>query len=51
MKPVSFKYVAPHTVDDALDLLATHGDEGKIVAGGQSLVPAMSFRLAPTGAC
>jgi carbon-monoxide dehydrogenase medium subunit len=46
MKPVSFKYFAPHTVDDALDLLATHGDEGKILAGGQSLVPAMNFRLA-----
>jgi carbon-monoxide dehydrogenase medium subunit len=33
-------------VDDALDLLATHGEEGKILAGGQSLVPAMNFRLA-----
>ena len=46
MKPVSFKYFAPRTVDDALDLLATHGQEGKILAGGQSLVPAMNFRLA-----
>src|SRR5215467_11990664 len=46
MKPVSFKYFAPHTVDDALDLLAAHGEEGKILAGGQSLVPAMNFRLA-----
>ena len=46
MKPVSFKYFAPRTVDDALDLLATHGEEGKILAGGQSLVPAMNFRLA-----
>jgi carbon-monoxide dehydrogenase medium subunit len=46
MKPVAFKYFAPHTVDDAIDLLATHGDEGKILAGGQSLVPAMNFRLA-----
>ena len=46
MKPVSFKYFAPHTVDDALDLLAVHGEEGKILAGGQSLVPAMNFRLA-----
>ena len=46
MKPVAFKYFAPHTVEDALDLLATHGDEGKILAGGQSLVPAMNFRLA-----
>ena len=46
MKPVSFKYFAPRTVDHALDLLATHGQEGKILAGGQSLVPAMNFRLA-----
>ena len=46
MKPVSFRYFAPRTVDDALDLLATHGQEGKILAGGQSLVPAMNFRLA-----
>src|SRR5580704_2976643 len=45
MKPVSFRYFAPRTVDDALDLLATHGEEGKILAGGQSLVPAMNFRL------
>ena len=46
MKPVSFKYFAPRTVDDALDLLAQHGQDGKILAGGQSLVPAMNFRLA-----
>ena len=46
MKPVSFKYFAPRTVDHALDLLAAHGEEGKILAGGQSLVPAMNFRLA-----
>jgi len=46
MKPVAFKYFSPHTVDDALDLLVTHGEEGKILAGGQSLVPAMNFRLA-----
>ena len=46
MKPVSFRYFAPRTVDDALDLLATHGEEGKILAGGQSLVPVMNFRLA-----
>src|SRR6266850_887777 len=46
MKPVSFRYFAPRTVDDALDLLASHGEEGKTLAGGQSLVPAMNFRLA-----
>jgi aerobic carbon-monoxide dehydrogenase medium subunit len=46
MKPVSFQYFAPRTVDHALDLLAEYGDEGKVLAGGQSLVPAMNFRLA-----
>src|SRR5271156_6244064 len=46
MKPAWFRYFAPRTVDDALDFLATHGQEGKILAGGQSLVPAMNFRLA-----
>jgi carbon-monoxide dehydrogenase medium subunit len=46
MKPVAFKYFAPRTIDHALSLLAEHGDEGKILAGGQSLVPAMNFRLA-----
>jgi carbon-monoxide dehydrogenase medium subunit len=46
MKPCSFRYFAPRAVDDALDLLAAHGQEGKILAGGQSLVPAMNFRLA-----
>jgi carbon-monoxide dehydrogenase medium subunit len=46
MKPAVFKYFAPRTVDNALALLAEHGDEGKILAGGQSLVPTMNFRLA-----
>jgi aerobic carbon-monoxide dehydrogenase medium subunit len=46
MKPVSFRYFAPGTVDEAMRLLAAHGQEGKILAGGQSLVPAMNFRLA-----
>jgi aerobic carbon-monoxide dehydrogenase medium subunit len=46
MKPAAFLYFAPRTLDAALDLLAEHGEEGKILAGGQSLVPAMNFRLA-----
>src|ERR1700733_360448 len=46
MKPVAFRYFAPDTIDGALDRLTEHGDEGKILAGGQSLVPAMNFRLA-----
>jgi aerobic carbon-monoxide dehydrogenase medium subunit len=46
MKPAAFDYFAPRTVEHALALLAEHGEEGKILAGGQSLVPAMNFRLA-----
>jgi aerobic carbon-monoxide dehydrogenase medium subunit len=46
MKPATFRYFAPRTLDEALDLLAEHGEEGKVLAGGQSLVPAMNFRLA-----
>lgn len=46
MKPAAFEYFAPKTVDETLALLARHGDEAKLLAGGQSLVPAMNFRLA-----
>ena len=46
MKPAVFRYFAPRTVEEALELLAEHGEEGKVLAGGQSLVPAMNFRLA-----
>ena len=46
MKPASFEYHAPRTVEEALSLLREHQDEAKILAGGQSLVPAMNFRLA-----
>jgi carbon-monoxide dehydrogenase medium subunit len=46
MKPADFEYHAPRTVDELLALLAKHGEEGKILAGGQSLVPVMNFRLA-----
>jgi carbon-monoxide dehydrogenase medium subunit len=46
MKPAAFTYHAPHSLDEALALLAEHGDEGRLLAGGQSLVPAMNFRLA-----
>jgi carbon-monoxide dehydrogenase medium subunit len=45
MKPPVFAYCAPRDVDAALALLAEHGDEAKLLAGGQSLVPAMNFRL------
>jgi len=46
MKPAPFEYEDPGTVDEALDLLARHGDDCKVLAGGQSLVPLMNFRLA-----
>ena len=46
MKPAAFDYHAPQTLDEALDLMARYGDEAKVLAGGQSLVPAMNFRLA-----
>ena len=46
MKPVGFRYYTPGTVDDALAILAEAGMSGKALAGGQSLVPMMNFRLA-----
>jgi carbon-monoxide dehydrogenase medium subunit len=46
MKPAPFKYYAPTTVQDALALLAEHGYDAKVLAGGQSLIPTMNFRLA-----
>jgi carbon-monoxide dehydrogenase medium subunit len=45
VKPAPFKYFAPTTLDETLALLAEH-DDVKILAGGQSLVPVMNFRLA-----
>ena len=46
MKPASFRYHDPATVEEAVSLLAEHGEDAKILAGGQSLVPLMNFRLA-----
>lgn len=46
MKPASFEYFAPRSLDEAVALLAEHGGEARVLAGGQSLVPAMNFRLA-----
>jgi CO/xanthine dehydrogenase FAD-binding subunit len=45
MKPAPFRYVAAKTVEQALALKAEHGDEARFLAGGQSLVPTMNFRL------
>ena len=46
MKPAPFDYHAPRTLDEALTLLAQYGSDAKPLAGGQSLIPAMNFRLA-----
>jgi len=46
MKPAAFSYHRPRTLDEALALLAEHGDAAKLIAGGQSLVPVMNMRLA-----
>jgi CO/xanthine dehydrogenase FAD-binding subunit len=46
VKPPPFEYQDPRSLDDAMGLLAEHGEEGKILAGDQSLVPLLNFRLA-----
>ncbi|MFQ5865275.1 MAG: FAD binding domain-containing protein [bacterium] len=46
MKPAPFKYYAPRSTEEVLAYLAEYGDEAKVLAGGQSLVPTMNFRLA-----
>ena len=46
MKPADFQYHRPRKIDEALAQLQEFGDEGKILAGGQSLMPLMNFRLA-----
>lgn len=45
MKPAPFAYHAPDTIEAALELAAGHGSDARWLAGGQSLVPAMNFRL------
>ncbi|NJN43858.1 MAG: hypothetical protein HC806_03365 [Anaerolineae bacterium] len=45
MKPPPFTYVAPDSLESALDALSQHGYSAKLLAGGQSLIPAMNFRL------
>jgi len=45
MIPVQFDYSAPTTVDDAVRELAAAGDDGKVLAGGQSLLPVLRMRL------
>ncbi|MBI4247228.1 MAG: FAD binding domain-containing protein, partial [Candidatus Rokubacteria bacterium] len=45
MKPPRFDYHAPASLDEALGLLARYGGDGKVLAGGQSLMPLLNFRL------
>jgi len=45
VKPAPFDYVAASSVDEAVALLANHGDDAKLIAGGQSLIPMLNFRL------
>ena len=45
MKPAKFDYFAPGTLEEALELLAQHGPDAKVLAGGQSLMPMMNLRL------
>src|SRR6266852_9996428 len=49
MKPPRFSYHDPATVEEALGLLAAHGDAARVLAGGQSLMPMLNFRLARPG--
>jgi aerobic carbon-monoxide dehydrogenase medium subunit len=45
LKPPKFQYHAPDTIAEAVDLLAQHDGNARVLAGGQSLVPMMNFRL------
>jgi len=47
--PAQFDYVAPGSVDEALAALAQHGDDAKVIAGGQSLLPVLRMRLNAPG--
>ena len=49
MKPARFKYLAPRSLDEALAAMAQHGADAKLLAGGQSLIPAMNFRVMQPG--
>lgn len=46
MKPAPFNYFSPDSLEEALELKSEYGDDGKVLAGGQSLIPAMNFRMA-----
>src|SRR4051794_37599683 len=46
MHPASFDYLVPTSINEAIDLLTQHGEDAKLLAGGQSLIPTMKLRLA-----
>jgi len=46
MKPKAFEYLRAKSIQEAVDALAQHGDDARVIAGGQSLVPMMNFRIA-----
>ena len=46
MKPAVFSYGKPDTLEEALSLMAEHGHDASVLAGGQSLVPVLSMRIA-----
>ena len=45
MKPAAFDYLRAETLEEALDTLGEHGDDAKVIAGGQSLMPMLNIRL------
>ena len=49
MHPASFDYLTPGSIQETLDLLTRHGEDAKLLAGGQSLIPTMKLRLAQPG--
>jgi len=49
VKPPAFRYSRPGSLTEAVQLLAEHGPQAKVLAGGQSLIPLLSMRLAEPG--
>jgi len=49
MKPASFDYLRATSVEEAVQTLAEHGDDARVLAGGQSMVPVLNMRLATPG--
>ena len=50
MKPAAFEYVAPRSLDEAVEALANGGADAKLLAGGQSLIPLLKLRIAAPSA-